>query len=139
MHEKKEIPSGKLRGTETILLVDDEDMILDPGAQMLRELGYNVLIARSGFEAVCIYEEHIDRIDMVVLDIIMPGMGGEETFYKLRDINPKLKILLASGYSREDKATQLLNHGCDGFIQKPFNTLELSHKIREIIDKKRVR
>jgi PAS domain S-box-containing protein len=125
-----------LKGTETVLLVDDEDVIIDVGKDMLQEVGYKVLLARSGKEAVQVYGKHKDDIDIVILDMIMPNMGGGEVYDIMKEDNPKVKVLLSSGYSIRGEATEILERGCDGFIQKPFNMKELSGKIREILDKK---
>jgi two-component system, cell cycle sensor histidine kinase and response regulator CckA len=122
-------------GTETIFLVDDEDIIVDVGKQMLNTLGYQVLLAGSGKEAIEVYRENHQKIDMVILDMIMPGMGGGETYDVLKEINPHIKVLLSSGYSINSQATKILARGCDGFIQKPFTTSQLSRNIREILDK----
>ena len=83
-----------------------------------------------------IYERIKDEIDIVILDMIMPNMSGGETFDKLKAINPEIKVLLSSGYSLDGQATDILNRGCNGFIQKPYNLKELSQKIREIMDEK---
>jgi CheY-like chemotaxis protein len=127
-----------VRGSETILLVDDEDLILDIGGEMLRELGYAVTTARSGAEAVTIYGEQLDRIDLVILDMIMPEMGGGETYDRLKAMNPGIKVLLSSGYSINGQAKDILARGCDGFIQKPFNLGTLSQKLREILDQESI-
>jgi len=134
-----ETPEGKqrdeiLRGSETVLLVDDEDIVLETGSGLLKNLGYSVDLAHSGKEAIKTYEENKETIDVVILDMIMPDMGGGETFDRLREISPEIKILLSSGYSIEGQASQILARGCDGFIQKPFNIKKLSHKLREVLD-----
>ncbi|MBW2333596.1 MAG: response regulator [Deltaproteobacteria bacterium] len=134
--EEKEKPREILKGVEMVLLVDDEDSIVDVGGEILHMMGYQVLSARSGKEAVELYQKNQATIDIVVLDMIMPEMGGEETHDKLKEINPKVKVLLSSGYSIDGKAKEILEKGCDGFIQKPFTVEELSQKIREILDKK---
>jgi CheY-like chemotaxis protein len=123
-----------MRGTETVLLVDDEDMLVDIGRQMLEALGYQVMVARNGKEAVEIYEKHHDSIDMVILDMIMPDMGGAQACDRMKEISPDIKILVASGYSIEGQARRTLARGCDGFIQKPFSLKQLSEKIRGILD-----
>jgi signal transduction histidine kinase/ActR/RegA family two-component response regulator len=125
-----------LKGAETTLLVDDEDIILDVGPGIIEKLGYEVLIAKSGKEAIGIYEKNHDRIDMVILDMIMPEMGGGETYDKLKEINPGIKVLLSSGYSIDGEATKILERGCNDFIQKPFNMIDLSRKLRKILDEK---
>ena len=92
------------------------------------------MIARSGKEAVEIYEKNKDRIDIVVLDMIMPDMSGSDTYDRMKKINPDIKILLSSGYSINGQATEIMDRGCDGFIQKPFKLKELSQKLREILN-----
>jgi len=124
------------RGRETILLVDDEEMIIDVGCGLLGELGYTVIPARSGQEALDIYSARKAEIDLVVMDMIMPGMGGGETFDRLKKANPEVKVLLSSGYSINGQASHIMERGCDGFIQKPFNLQQVSTKVREILDKK---
>jgi CheY-like chemotaxis protein len=121
-------------GHEKVLLVDDEDLILEIGKEMLEKMSYKVLVARDGEEALQIYRENTNSIDLVILDMIMPVMGGGETFDRMRELNPNGKFLLSSGYSVDGEATEILERGCDGFIQKPFNIKELSAKIREILD-----
>jgi CheY-like chemotaxis protein len=103
---------------------------------MLKALGYKVLLAKSGKEAIELYNEKRDNIDMLLLDMIMPDMGGGETYDRMKEINPDIKILLSSGYSIDGQATEILKRGCDGFIQKPFDMQGLSQRIRKILDKK---
>jgi PAS domain S-box-containing protein len=121
-------------GSERILLVDDEQMILDIGKAMLVELGYDSLVAGSGQEALDIFAREKEKIDLVILDMIMPTMGGGDTYDRLKAIDAGVKVLLASGYSLSGEASQILNRGCNGFIQKPFNLEELSRKIRKVLD-----
>ena len=123
-------------GTGTILLIDDEEMIIKVGAELLQELGYEVLSARSGQEAIELYQKNVDKIDLIIMDMIMPGMGGGETFDRLKAINRDIKVLLSSGYSINGQASKILERGCDGFIQKPFNLIQLSDKIQGIIVKR---
>ena len=122
-----------MKGDETILLVDDEDIIIDVGTELLMQMGYKVLVAKSGKASIKLYEANKDKIDMVILDMIMPEMDGGETYDKMRKINPDIKVLLSSGYSIDGQATEILERGCSGFIQKPFNIRRLSQKIREIM------
>jgi len=122
-----------LVGTETILLVDDEEMILDVGSQVLKKLGYEVLTARDGKEAIEVYQQNRQKVAMIILDLIMPEMGGGETYDRLKEIDPNVKVLLSSGYSLDGQATEILNRGCNGFLQKPFSMRDLSQKLREII------
>ena len=127
-------PDTVQKGQETVLLVDDEAMIIDVGRGLLGELGYTVMTARSGPEALEVYRQNSGRIDIVIMDMIMPGLGGGETFDRLKRINPNVKVLLASGYSINGQASKIIERGCDGFIQKPFTLMQLSAKIREILD-----
>ncbi len=133
--EQKALPEEIFRGTETVLLVDDEDMIIDIGEKILKMMGYEVITARSGREALKLYKENQAKIDLVVLDMIMPGMSGGETYDRLKGINPNVKVLLSSGYSMDGQASEILKRGCSGFIQKPFRMSHLSQIIREILDK----
>ena len=122
-------------GDETILLVDDEEMIIDVGVQLLEKFGYTVLEARGGKEAIQIYQKNKDHIDMIILDMIMPDMGGSEVYDTIKKIDPEVKVLLSSGYSVDGQATEILKKGCNGFIQKPFTIKSLSIKIREVLNK----
>lgn len=121
------------KGRETILVVDDEHFNVTLTKEILENLGYHVFTAGSGQEAVAVFMDKRKQIDLVILDMIMPGMGGRKTFNALRAVNPDVKILLASGYSINGEAQQLLNEGCNGFIQKPFRIQELSKKIRDVL------
>ena len=122
------------QGNETILFVDDEDRISNVADQMLQSLGYQVLIATGGMEAVEIFQENKDLVDMVILDLIMPDMGGVKTYDRLKQIDPDVKVLISSGYSVDGEAAALIDRGGDGFIQKPFSALQLSRKVRDILD-----
>jgi two-component system, cell cycle sensor histidine kinase and response regulator CckA len=113
--------------------VDDEDMILSVAEEMIRALGYRVIPAKNGKEAVAIFQERHDEINMIILDLIMPKMSGSETFDMLRKIDPDVKILLSSGYSINGDASAILNRGCNGFIQKPFSIHELSRQIQAVL------
>jgi nitrogen fixation/metabolism regulation signal transduction histidine kinase len=135
--KEKEFPEDLLKGTETVLLVDDEEIIIDVCDKMLKALGYNVLLAGSGKEALELYEAKKEEISMVILDMIMPVMGGGETYDRMKEINLNIKVLLSSGYSIDGQAEEILERGCDGFIQKPFNMKKLSQKMREILDKEK--
>jgi PAS domain S-box-containing protein len=129
-----EAVNGKIeKGNEMILLVDDESLILDVGKPMLESLGYSVLSAESAKEAVEIVKEKKDELDLVILDMIMPHMDGGQAYDLIREIAPNMKVLLSSGYSINGQAQKILDKGCNGFIQKPFNMVELSRKIRTII------
>ena len=124
-----------IKGSETVLLVDDEPMVLEVGINMLKKLGYTVLEAKGGREAVKVYKANKDKIDLVILDMIMPDRGGGETYDQIKEIDPTVTVLLSSGYSIDGQATEILERGCNGFIQKPFTIKELSGRIREILEK----
>jgi PAS domain S-box-containing protein len=128
-----ELTADIQKGSGTILLIDDEKMILDVGRELLEELGYTVLPTMSGQEAIDVFQKSRNNIDMIIMDMIMPGMSGSETFDRLKEINPDVKILLSSGYSVDGQATNILKRGCDGFIQKPFNMNQLADKILNIM------
>ena len=132
--EEKRADEKLVRGSETVLFVDDEDLIIDVGEQILKRMGYTVFVARSGREALEIFSKKKDDIDMVILDMIMPDMSGGEAYDRLCKIHPDIKVLLSSGYSLRGQARNILARGCKGFIQKPFNMRELSHKLREVLE-----
>jgi PAS domain S-box-containing protein len=132
-HDEEEVKHGK---EEVILLVDDETIILDVGEEILTVLGYKVFLASGGNAAIEIYKENSDRIDLVILDMVMPGMGGGETYKVLKSINPDIKVILSSGYNISGEAAEIMKHGVNDFIQKPFTMKKLSHKIRGILEKK---
>ncbi|MBN2255757.1 MAG: response regulator [Deltaproteobacteria bacterium] len=121
-----------MMGDETLLLVDDEEPILDVNREILEILGYRVVVAASGSEAIETFRSGCD-FDLVLLDMIMPGMSGAETFDALRIINPDIKIILVTGYSFDGQAAAILEKGCNGFIQKPFRIANLSRIIRKVL------
>jgi two-component system, cell cycle sensor histidine kinase and response regulator CckA len=120
-------------GTETILLVDDEEMILAVATDLLEALGYRVITAKGGLAAQSSYAEKMKEIDLVLLDLIMPDQSGKETFAQLKAMNPQVRVLLSSGYSLDGEAAAIMQQGCKGFIQKPFDLEQLSNKIREVL------
>jgi len=123
-----------IQGHGTVLLVDDEPMILQIGQMMLQRLGFDVKTAGSGEEALNLFKADPAQIDLVILDMIMPDLSGAETFERLKAIGPGVKVLLSSGYSIDGEAAGILKRGCDGFIQKPFDLQSLSKKIRDVLD-----
>ncbi|MBP8980131.1 MAG: PAS domain S-box protein [Syntrophobacterales bacterium] len=126
-------PSPIKTGTEAVLVVDDEDTVLSVSRDLLEILGYRVRTARNGQEAVDILAADPTGIDLVILDMIMPGLSGEETFMRLRRIAPGIKILLSSGYSIDGQAQEIMDRGCNGFLQKPFQMERLAEKVREVL------
>jgi PAS domain S-box-containing protein len=127
-----EPPCPPREGSGTVLLVDDEEAVLEVTAELVRRLGYTVLSARSGREAMEIFARDGDRIDVAIVDMIMPEMGGGEVFDRFKRINPRVKVLLASGYSIQGQARTIMDRGCDGFLQKPFTLDDLSVRLRSI-------
>jgi len=121
-------------GAETILLVDDEEPVITVSKDMLEALGYSVLVAGSGQEAVEVFEKSHHAIDLVILDVVMPDMGGEETLARLRAIEPEVVVILSSGYNLDGRVTRIMRQGCKAFIQKPFTINVLSQKLREALD-----
>jgi PAS domain S-box-containing protein len=131
---KQKVKEEFVEGKETVLLVDDEAMILDVGERMLGKLGYKVFTARDGREAIAVFRKYPDKFDAIILDMIMPKMGGGETFDRIKKMKPDIKVLLSSGYSINGQASEILNRGCNGFIQKPFNLQNLSQNLRSILE-----
>jgi CheY-like chemotaxis protein len=127
---KEELAAG---GTETVLFVDDEESLRVLAVEMLGRLGYRVLTAGNGFEAVEIFRERREEIAAVILDMIMPGMGGEETFHRLKEIDPAARVLLSSGYAVEGRPQILLSAGAAGFLQKPYRVGTLAAALRRAI------
>ncbi|MEA2102009.1 MAG: response regulator [Thermodesulfobacteriota bacterium] len=119
---------------KTILVVDDEELILMVAGDMLDSMGYKVLRASSGQEAVAILKGHKKEIAIVVLDMIMPGMSGTQTYQALKEISPDLKCILSSGYSKNEQAEAIMEQGCNGFIQKPFDLERLSAALKNALD-----
>ena len=127
-------PKDLATSNETVLLVDDEKMIIEVGSRMLEKLGYVVLTAAGGKQALDILKRHRHGIDLVILDVVMPEMSGGETFDRLKALKKDVRVLLSSGYSVNGEAAEILQRGCDGFIQKPFDLQQLSDKVREVLD-----
>ena len=125
--------SGSIPGMCTILLADDEEMVLDVSAELLKEFGYSVLEARGGREAVRIYEANRERIDLVILDMYMPDINGAEVFDRLKEINPDIKVLMSSGYNLESHAHEALALGCVGFVRKPYTIKQLRQTIEKTL------
>jgi CheY-like chemotaxis protein len=128
-------PTRQLKqGEGTLLVVDDEEMVLRAQARLLRRLGYKVRLAKGGQEALEIYRRLQGEIDLVLLDLIMPEMGGEEAYGRLREIDPRVRVLFTSGYHLDEEAAESACPECAGFIQKPFDEYELSSKLHSILD-----
>jgi PAS domain S-box-containing protein len=121
-------------GHGTILVVDDEESLLDLGQNMLREHGYTTITAESGERAIEIYKKEKDQIDLVILDIGMPGMGGYKCLQELLKIDPEIKVIIASGYTKSHEVKEVLDHGAAGFISKPYRLTDMLDKLRKILD-----
>jgi two-component system cell cycle sensor histidine kinase/response regulator CckA len=126
------LAGGKAPVSRTILLIDDEEVAMEVGTEILRHLGYRVLQARNGREALGQFKENSDAIDVVILDMVMPEMSGVDTFEHIKSEYPQAKILMASGFIRDDEARRLLEHGADGFIKKPFVVQEIYKAIERV-------
>ena len=131
----KEVSLGEelIQGAETVLLVDDEDFIVSVGKAMLEKLGYRVFVSKSGREAVKKVINIGNDIDLVILDLIMPGMDGGKVFDRIREIKPQMPMILSSGYAIDGLPSEIMGRGCNAFIQKPFNISDLSKKIRKVL------
>jgi two-component system, cell cycle sensor histidine kinase and response regulator CckA len=135
-HRQTPLEGGLIKGSATILIVDDEEIIIDVCQDMLKGLGYRVIIAKGGLEAVEAITNMGNDIDMVILDLIMPGMDGGTTFDRIREIKPGVPVLLSSGYAINGQAHKIMSRGCNGFIQKPYSISDLSYKIHNVLEGK---
>lgn len=127
-------PAAQMKkGQGSLLLVDDEQLILDVGTAMLKKLGYTVHVAGSGEDALQFFQQEGESIDLVILDMVMPGMSGGEVFDQLKELDPGVKVMLSSGYSIDGKASEIIDRGCVGFIQKPFSLAQLSEKVKSVL------
>ena len=124
-------------GNETILIVDDQETVWDFLIEALQNLGYTVILAENGEDAVSIYRESPGMIDLVMLDMIMPKMGGHEAFYQIKAIDPGIHVLLSSGYVDASSVEDLLKNGADGFLEKPHRIKTLATELRRILDQKK--
>jgi CheY-like chemotaxis protein len=129
-------PGEKRATVGTILLVDDEDMVRNVCAQILRRLGWQVIAAASGPEAIKLYQKSVSNITCAILDQSMPQMDGMTVFRELRAINPGAKVILSSGYSNDQSAVQrLTSEGLAGFIQKPYTVEGLRQQLASILQR----
>ena len=127
-------PHQLIQGSEAIMVVDDEPLILEIAVEMLETLGYRVVPAGGGQAALDLFQNLHGELDLVILDMIMPGMSGEQTYERLKAIDPSVKVMLSSGYSMSGQAERIIRKGCRDFLQKPFNLGELSRKVRAALD-----
>ncbi|MBP5181867.1 MAG: response regulator [Lentisphaeria bacterium] len=124
-------------GNETILLVDDQETVWDFLIEALQNLGYSVILAENGLDAVEICRENPGEIDLVLLDMIMPKLGGHGAFYQIRAVDPNIRILLSSGFVAQEAVDDLLANGAAGFLPKPHRIKTLAQEIRRILDEKK--
>ncbi|MBN2790162.1 MAG: response regulator [Candidatus Delongbacteria bacterium] len=118
---------------QKVLIIDDEKLVLETTSEVLKSLNYLPILAMSGTDGLDIFKKEHENIKLVILDMIMPKMDGEEIFRELKKIDPKVKVLVSSGYSVTNKITKILENGGSGFIQKPFNITDLSIKVKNIL------
>jgi PAS domain S-box-containing protein len=123
------------RGTETVLMVDDEDYIRDLGTTLISQFGYKVITANNGKEALEAYQREGKSISLIILDLIMPEMDGRKCMEEILRVNPNAKVIIASGHSESGSANGVIAAGAKGFVQKPYNMKQLLTTIREILDK----
>ncbi len=121
-------------GDETILLVDDEKYIRELGVELLTDVGYEVFTATDGEGALELYRKEQQRIDLVILDLVIPGMGGKKCYEEILKINPQAKILIVSGYSINGPGKEAMEAGAKGFVGKPFDVGHLLKAVRDILD-----
>jgi CheY-like chemotaxis protein len=126
-------PKLAASGQGTILIIDDEQLVLEVVTKMLGLLGYTVYAAADGSTALEIFKAHQAQIDLVILDMIMPEISGSLVYDRLREIKPVVTVMLSSGYSMDSRAREMLDRGCDGFIQKPYTIEQLAEKIKQIM------
>ena len=127
-------PGAAPFGHETVLLVDDERVILDVTSRILQRLGYSVLMAHEGGEALRVFRERHREIALVILDMIMPKMSGREVFRRLKEIDPEVLVLLSSGYSADGEAQAILQDGAAGFVQKPYRVNDLAQAVKRVLN-----
>jgi two-component system, cell cycle sensor histidine kinase and response regulator CckA len=120
-------------GHETVLLVDDDDSIRELGEQILEMFGYTVISAPDGERALQVYREGKDGIDLVILDLIMPGMGGGQCLQRILEINSQAKVVIASGYFANGETEQAAASGAKAFVHKPYNVHQMLKVVREVL------
>ena len=116
------------------MLADDDEEALLAEALMLKEMGFEVVEACSGLEAVHIYREDPERFCLVILDMIMPGMSGKDAYERIKSIRPTVKVLLISGYGQNLQVEEIMERGCNACLQKPFEVRSLAAKIQGLLD-----
>jgi CheY-like chemotaxis protein len=134
--DEKELPHHAIAGgrSETILLADDEEFVRTLGARMLTRAGYTVLTASNKVEALELYKEQRDKISLIILDLVMPEMGGKQCLDELLKIDPRVKVLIASGLATDSGVHATLESGARGFVGKPFKMMEMLKEVWEVLN-----
>jgi two-component system, cell cycle sensor histidine kinase and response regulator CckA len=132
--EDSTVETPLIGGNETVLLVEDEDLVRDLGSEILANFGYDVVVAENGKQALDIYQEHKDRISLVILDLIMPEMDGRRCLKKILQMDRNARVLIASGYSEDISLDDDIMGSARGFIRKPYDMRTLLQMVREILD-----
>ena len=122
-------------GSGFVLVVDDEKLLRTTARDILEELGYDVILAEDGISGLEKFRQSDKKIDLVLLDMIMPGMSGKEVFYKLKKIDPDVKVVLSSGFTRENDIDEMIKEGLSGFIRKPYTMSLLSRTLSKVLEK----
>lgn len=122
-----------IKTRHTILLVDDELTIIEPICELLKRLGYKVICAESGKQAIDLFKQECDDIDVVILDMLMPGMNGKEAFFHIRSIRPDIPVIFVSGYNYKDHLNDVVSGKASSFIQKPYSFSGLHLEIQKIL------
>ncbi|MDD3502183.1 MAG: response regulator, partial [Candidatus Cloacimonetes bacterium] len=121
------------KGEGTILVVDDEPLVRRISSEMLTAMGYKVMTANNGEEAINIYKDNAQDIDMIILDMVMPKKSGKDAYMEIRKINPEVKVILSSGFKQDDRVQKVLDLGIKVFLQKPFTLEKLSKAVYELL------
>jgi CheY-like chemotaxis protein len=127
------IISEPAKGTGTILLIDDEDIVIEISEAMLERLGYSIISAKTGKDAIDLVRTYNGNIDLVLLDLGMPDMGGDAIYLSLKEARPEIKVIICSGYGVEGLGQDILNAGAHGYIQKPFSLNGISEKLKQVL------
>jgi CheY-like chemotaxis protein len=121
--------TAPVMGEGRILVVDDEELVREMAFDMLIDLGYNAVAVANGREAVDYYSKHSEKIDLAIIDMVMPEMGGRECFQRLRELNPSIRAILSTGFGKDGAAQEIMDEGMTGFVQKPYRISELSRAV----------
>jgi nitrogen-specific signal transduction histidine kinase/ActR/RegA family two-component response regulator len=127
-------PTVVWRGSGTILVVDDDEAVRNVAKRILERAGFRVLVAVDGIDGLAVFREHTSEIGVVLLDVTMPRMGGEETFRQLRQLAPEVRVVLSSGYSAQEATSHFAGKGLAGFVEKPFTPQELLERVRAVLE-----